>query len=65
MFAPPLYDLLDLVHYAGQWGKVHAMTWGGKQQGSNGVTHWVYQLSDGHWDCYHEDDLETAWWRGV
>jgi hypothetical protein len=58
------YDVGDLVQLV-RMGKVYHVTWRGqmKVQQPNGVVLRVnvYRLDNGFWDCYHEQELTTAW----
>jgi hypothetical protein len=60
------YDIGNLVQLA--WRRpYYQVTWRGwvfEPNGrGNGVRRLsVYRLDNGHWDCYHEDELHDTFW---
>lgn len=58
------YDLGQPVQPATQ-PRAYRVIWRGQVKERHPGTGWlhrvnVYRLNDGHWDCYHEDDLQAA-----
>ncbi|MCA8831486.1 hypothetical protein [Hymenobacter pini] len=39
--------------------KVFTVLWRGLVPQPDGYSAAVYQLDDGHWDCYYQDELRT------
>jgi hypothetical protein len=59
------YDEGDLVQFRPD-GTVFTVKWCGQIVEYNNLHHtWrrvnVYRLDDGFWDCYHEEQLQSAW----
>jgi hypothetical protein len=49
-------NVVQLVHR----GAGHTVIWRGQQKVNESglwVRRWVYLLDNGHWDCYHEEEL--------
>jgi len=60
---PPRYTVGNVVQLV-RGGTAHAVSWRGQiVVGYAGRTSrvWVYRLDNGHWDCYYEDELHSAW----
>jgi hypothetical protein len=57
------YDVANLVQLV-KGGAVYTVIWRGQLKvrtlGGWGRVN-VYRLDNGYWDCYHEDELHSAW----